>query len=116
MGFETKFNTILENAKFNDYYYAICDYIREVFYLEPSNEQIESYLLNGVIEEHICPITDAEERVYVFKRAMAKQLIFDMTNGRGAMMRDDSQHFNVCPDTYGAIKSLGLYQRNYGVV
>lgn len=116
MAFDSGMNASLETAKFNDYYYAVCDYIREVFYLEPTNEEIEQIIETGVLDTFVCPITDQSERQYVFKRAMAKQFIFDMVNGRGAMMRDDLQGFNICLDTQSAIKSLGLYQRTFAVV
>ena len=116
MAYESKLPASMETAKFNDYYYAVCDYIREVFYLEPTNEQIEQIIETGILGVFKCPITDKTEREYVFKRAMAKQFIFDMVNGRGAMMRDDLQGFNICLDTQSAIKSLGLYQRTFAVV
>ena len=111
----------IEQAKFKDYYLTTCEYIREHYYLEPTNTQIEAYLLTGTYTydtEHVvtCAITDETMRKYIFLHAQAKQLLYDKLGGRGAMLRGEDKQFNVCPDFVNDIKMLGLYQRHYAII
>jgi len=108
--FKTEMTAKLEKVKFNEYYMISCDIIKNNFYLEPTPEQIETYITTGAYthtdtldNETIvtCPITDLATRTYLFQMAQAKQLIHDFDNGRGT----------INDDVYIYIKQLGLYQR-----
>lgn len=109
-----------EEALFNDYYLNICLAIQECFYLKPTMAQIEEYILNGTYThidsldnetDVICPVTVLADRQYLFRAAQSKQLIYDTLNGRANMIRGETM--NLCKDSIGILKTLGLYQRTY---
>lgn len=103
--------------KLKDYYRITCNNVREVFYMRPTNAQIEQFVQTGEyshtdrtgrIRRVASPVTGAEERAYLFKLAQAKQLIYDISRGRAAIVGDGN---TICDDSAGCLKQLGLYQR-----
>jgi hypothetical protein len=121
MGYTMPGDASFQKAKFKAYYVSTCAYIREHHYLKLTPANIEAYLSAGefIYDEFntiTCSISTADEREYYFKLAMAKQLIYDFTGGRGAMLRGADNRFNVCADFVDPIKMLGLYQRSPDVI
>lgn len=120
-GYITGLSAKEEEIKFKDYYIIVCGLIKNNCYLEPSPSSIEGYLTDGEYEydeDNIitCPIEDVDDRKEIFKRAMAKQLIYDFENGRGAMQADfEAQKRTICPDTIECLNLLGLWQRNHAI-
>lgn len=116
LGYKMPLDAATQKAKFKDYYISTCAYIREHHYLKLPPAAIEEYLLMGeyVYDDFnriTCPITYADERKYYLLFAMGKQLIYDFSGGRGAMIRGSDNRFNLCTDFVDTIKLLGLYQR-----
>lgn len=110
---------------YRDYYFLTCNAIRRMFYLKPSNSQIEEYLKNGtythtdslgVKHDVVCQVESEEERKYFFKMATAKQLLYDMPSGRAAMLRGENMSTNLCRDAIDYIKQLGLFQRTLNCI
>jgi peptidase E len=120
--FKTPWEQKQEVNKLLEYYFNTCAVVRELYYLHPTREQIEEYITNGNYiyidslgneTDVICPITDVSERKYIFLAAQAKQLIYDIGGGRGAMLRGEDKKYNLCEDAIDKIKELGLYQRTF---
>lgn len=109
-----------KKIKYKECYFLICNAITKLFYLRPTRQQIETYIAEGeythvdtLLKENLveCKIKDAEERVYLFKLAQAKQLEYDKISGRAAMLRGENMSTNLCPDAIDCIKQLGLFRR-----
>ena len=122
MGYEraSEWGSVLATSIYKDYYMNACAFIHENFYLKPTTAEIESFVLDGeytftdTLENETIVVSTVEEqseRIYLFKAAMAKQLIYDVEGGRGSMIRGEDERFNVCFDFISRIKMLGLYQR-----
>ena len=103
--------------KLKDYYRITCNNVREVFYMRPTNAQIEQFIKTGEYSHTdrtgrnrriASPVTSAEERAYLFKMAQAKQLTYDISRGRAAIVGDGNV---ICADSADCLKQLGLYQR-----
>lgn len=104
-------------VKLNDYYRITCNNVRKVFYLRPTNAQIEEFIQTGKythtdtlgnIRTIASCITSLEERAYIFKMAQAKQLLYDISKGRAAVLEGSS---TIADDSADCLKELGLYQR-----
>ena len=103
----------LQGVKFDEYYFITCNMIRRHNVLKPSFEQIESFLLRGLLSTPIgsihSPIASAEGRKHIFRLAQARQLEYDVINGRGAMLREeDTQVTSDCKDAITLLDSIGL--------
>lgn len=113
--FEIKGTQQQQDNKFRQYYIDVCNYVNRHFYMKPTSLDIEEYIDTGLMTFgdtiHSCKIKDRAEREYLFLLAQAKQLIYDYTNGRGAMIRGEDKGYNVNEDFKDIISSLGLYQR-----
>lgn len=110
LDYETQANNKVRYYK--DMWYFITTYIcrPKTNRLGLTNEDIEQYILDGTCKKYNCPVKDKEERVYLFKRAMGLQVIYNETNGRNSMASGTSESEDVCRETYTTLKSLGLIQ------
>lgn len=116
LGYHMPLDAATQKAKFKDYYISTCAYVREHHFLKLTPAALEEYLQAGEYTYNAqarikCPLAHEDERKYYFMFAMGKQLIYDFTNGRGAMIRGADKSFNLCDDFVDTIKMLGLYQR-----
>lgn len=109
----------IQKANLQDTHYNVYGYITQEMFSKPNIEQIVSYVENGYYEyvdrlgwtgKIECAITDADQRLSIFKRALAKQYIYDYMNGRSAMVNGQ---LTVCPDTILALNILGLLRATY---
>jgi len=114
MNYDTKLSKQEEDNIFIDYYLKTCEYIYENHYVRPNIKMIED-VLSGLYlpaDKHysiVCSISDRELREYLFKQAMAKQLIYDMENGRTSMQKGE-QTYSVCPEFRQNLSMLGFIQ------
>lgn len=98
---------------YKDYYMKICQYVYRNSVYRPTPSEIEEFLQNGFcgrffkVKSHI---ETAEERKYLFKRAMGLQLIYDTNNGRQSMIKGTNSADDVCRETYEALDVIGLIQ------
>lgn len=107
-------------AIYRNYYLHLCDAIAELHYMRPSPGQIESLLEVPMVSIGDCcmargldtKITDPEERRYLFLCATAEQLIFDLNNGRTAMLRGEDERWDVAPDAKSKLDVLGFVRRS----
>ena len=103
-----------EKNLFKDYYLKTCEFINRNHFTNPNIDTIES-VLDGrhipvdKINSIICSIDSTDLRKYLFKMAMAKQIIYDLENGRVTMQRTD-QTYNVCPEFNSNLSFLGFVQ------
>ncbi len=114
LGYNPKLSTTEENFLFDDYYLNTCAYINEHHFTKPSIDTVEK-ILNGQyfpadrVYSIICSIGSTELRKDLFKLAMAKQLIYDLENGRTSMIKDE-QTYAICPEFKQNLSMLGLIQ------
>lgn len=99
------------NALYKDYYYKICQYIyrNNIDGLTP--EMVDNYVETGLN----CFVNCKEERIYLFKRAMGLQIIYDTNNGRQEMIRNTDGKFDICRETRDLLDMLGLIKK-FGVL
>lgn len=119
-------------AIYRQYYINMCMAISDLFYLKPSQREIEELLTTTVIsrkwgerywsplvckETHRLPtgMMDADERKYVFLMAQYDQLVFDIANGRTTMLRGEDMKWKIAPDALSKLDMLGFCQRTYAV-
>lgn len=114
VGYKLSLTDKEEKSLFKDYYIKTCNYIYENHFTRPTPQTVERVLnglylptdkLNGII----CSIEDTQLRKYLFKLAMAKQIIYDLENGRVTMQRTD-QTYDVCPEFKSNLSFLGFVQ------
>ncbi len=121
MNYDAKLSALEENNLYTDYYLRTCAYIHENHFTQPNIEIIEDVLNGAYLPTDrqfsiVCTISDIELRKYLFKQAMAKQMIYDLENGRNSMQKVD-HIYDVCPEfktnltMLGFIKS-GVFSRN----
>ena len=114
----------IETTKANliDTHWTVYGYIEQEMFAKPSLEEIYDYIELGYYEylddldwtaKITCPISDATTRLEMFKRAIAKQFIYDDVNGRSAMVGGE---FVVCADTLLLLKNLGLLRKTFDEV
>lgn len=114
VGYKLSLTDKEEKNLFKDYYIKTCNYIYENHFTRPSLKTIER-VLNGLylptdkLNSIICSIDDINFRKYLFKLAMAKQIIYDLENGRVTMQRTD-QTYDVCPEFKSNLSFLGFIQ------
>lgn len=117
--FNDESSIAIQNANLLDTHFNVYGYITQEMFSKPSIEQIVSYIENGYYEyvdrlgwtgQINCPITNSEDRINIFKRALAKQYIYDYMNGRSAMVNGE---LTVCPDTILALNILGLLRSTF---
>lgn len=99
---------------YKDYYYKICQYISRVNAYSLSPTQIEQWVETGTCAG--VPIrtnVNKEDRVYLFKRAMGLQVIYDYNNGRNSMAKGTNSADDICRETKDALEMIGLLQK-YG--
>ena len=118
-GFEDKTSLLIQQANLIDTHWNVYGYVQQEMFGRPSIEQIGDYVTNGSYEyvdrfgwtgKIECPVLDEEERLNLFKRAIAKQYIYDYVNGRSSMVGGG---FAVCPDSMMALKILGLLRKQF---
>ncbi len=115
IGYDLKLKTKEENQLFIDYYIKTCSYINTNHFTKPSIDTIEK-VLNGTyiptdkLHSIICSIDSIDLKKYLFKLAMAKQIIYDFENGRTSMQRVE-QTFVVCPEFKSTLSLLGFVQK-----
>lgn len=114
MNYDAKLTANEEENIFIDYYLKTCQYIQENHFTKPSIEIIEDVLKGAYLPTDrnysiICTISDRELREYLFKQAMAKQLIYDLENGRNSMQKADHS-YDVCPEFKTNLTMLGFIQ------
>lgn len=99
---------------YKDYYYKICQYISKVNAYSLSPSQIEQWLEAGTcVGVPIRTNVDKENRIYLFKRAMGLQVIYDYNNGRNSMAKGTNSVDDICRETKDALEMIGLLQK-YG--
>lgn len=114
VGYKLSLTDKEEKNLFKDYYIKTCNYIYENHFTRPTPQTIER-VLNGLylptdkLNSIICSIDDINFRKYLFKLAMAKQIIYDLENGRVTMQRTD-QTYDVCPEFKSNLSFLGFVQ------
>jgi hypothetical protein len=118
-GYKTDWSPNYTKIKLNEYYVNICNIVHDNFYLHLTDEAIEEYLLNGTYT-HVdtlenetvitCKITALADRQYYFLLAQAKQLLYDINNGRASMLSGGKEA--ICKDTMHDLDRLGLWQRS----
>lgn len=114
VGYKLSLTDKEEKNLFKDYYIKTCNYIYENHFTRPTPQTIER-VLNGLylptdkLNSIICSIDDINFRKYLFKLAMAKQIIYDLENGRVTMQRTD-QTYDVCPEFKSNLSFLGFIQ------
>ena len=114
MNYDAKLTAQEEENIFTDYYLKTCQFIQENHFTKPSIEIIEDVLKGAYLptDRHfsiICTISDRDLREYLFKQAMAKQIIYDLENGRSSMQRTDHS-YDVCPEFKSNLTILGFIQ------
>ena len=114
VGYKLSLTDKEEKNLFKDYYIKTCNYIYENHFTRPTPQTIERvlnglYLLTDKLNSIICSIDDINFRKYLFKLAMAKQIIYDLENGRVTMQRTD-QTYDVCPEFKSNLSFLGFIQ------
>ena len=114
VGYKLSLTDKEEKNLFKDYYIKTCSYIYENHFTRPTPQTVER-VLNGLylptdrLNSIICSIEDTQLRKYLFKFAMAKQIIYDLENGRVTMQRTD-QTYDVCPEFKSNLSFLGFVQ------
>ena len=114
VGYKLSLTDKEEKNLFKDYYIKTCNYIYENHFTRPTPQTIER-VLNGLylptdkLNSIICSIDDINLRKNLFKLAMAKQIIYDLENGRVTMQRTD-QTYDVCPEFKSNLSFLGFVQ------
>ena len=114
VGYKLSLTDKEEKNLFKDYYIKTCNYIYENHFTRPTPQTIER-VLNGLylptdkLNSIIFSIDDINFRKYLFKLAMAKQIIYDLENGRVTMQRTD-QTYDVCPEFKSNLSFLGFVQ------
>ena len=102
-------------AKFADYYFNICAAVNGLHYLQPVPAQIETFLSDGEVaikgEKIKCAVEDEADRKHLFLTAQAKQLMYDISGGRGSMLRGEDRKHDLCRDALARLDMLGLVQR-----
>lgn len=96
---------------FKNYYVNICDAIFQLNVFRPTSEEIEEILTNNQAKrfsQFKGQISVEKERKYLFLLAQAKQLKYDIDNGRANMIRGES--FNLCEDSKQLLTRIGLVQ------
>lgn len=97
---------------YRENYLNVCNAVREMFYLRPTNRHIEDFIEDGyythtdslgITREILCPVDEKEDRVYLFKLAQAKKLKDNLKMGTR----------EIPQDAIDCIKQLGLYQRTF---
>ena len=114
VGYKLSLTDKEEKNLFKDYYIKTCNYIYENHFTRPTPQTIERvlsglYLPTDKLNSIICSIDDINFRKYLFKLAMAKQIIYDLENGRVTMQRAD-QTYDVCPEFKSNLSFLGFVQ------
>ena len=107
--------TKVENrtALYTDYYYEICGFIRKINAYRLTPDEIERWLDKGDCAKsckYVCGVKDKDERVRLFKRAMATQLIYDAGNGRNSMIRGTDANYDLCRSAKNTLEIIGLLQ------
>lgn len=109
----------VEKANLLDTHWNVYGYVEQEMFCNPSIENIADYINNGefkfvdnfgLINTISCNVADAETRIDMFKRAIAKQYIYDTINGRSSMVNDE---FTVCEDSRILLKNLGLLMKTF---
>ncbi len=114
VGYKLSLTDKEEKNLFKDYYIKTCNYIYENHFTRPTPQTIER-VLNGLylptdkLNSIICSIDDINLRKNLFKLAMAKQIIYDLENGRVTMQRTD-QTYDICPEFKSNLSFLGFVQ------
>lgn len=98
---------------YKNYYIDMCNAVADLHHLKPSRLNIEELIEKGFFEGNAgrigeSNIKDFAEREYLFLMAQAKQLRYDINGGRGGMIRGEDGRFNLCPDAWAILHSLGL--------
>lgn len=112
-------------SMYRQYYLNTCSAVNGLLYLKPSLSEVEALLESPIITPS-CPsmrgrrgletnITDGAMRRYLFKAAQYDQLIFDIANGRTAMIRGEDKKWLIAPDALSKLDMLGFCQRTYAV-
>lgn len=118
LGYTIDGGSSFQRAKFKDYYIDTCSFINENHFAKPSMSNIEEYLSVGAVNIGKTfiksNIANENERKDLFKRAMGKQLIYDMLNGRASMFRGEKD--GICLDMVKLVKMLGLFKRTPFVI
>lgn len=114
VGYKLSLTDKEEKNLFKDYYIKTCEFIYENHFTRPSQKTIEMvlnglYLPTSKLNSIVCTIDDMDFRKYLFKLAMAKQIIYDLENGRVTMQRTE-QTYDVCPEFRSNLSFLGFVQ------
>lgn len=113
---ELDFVPVTENNRvlYKDYFYKICAYINNVSAVKFMPSEIEKVLSPRVSCGCYVTNINSEEREYLFKRAMALQIRYDINNGRNTMTTGSNNEEDICRETKDILTNLGLLKM-YGV-
>ena len=111
--------TKVENrtALYKQYYFQTCAFIRKINAYRLTPDEIEQWLETGKCGksyDYVCGVKNAEQRKYIFKRAMALQLIYDAGSGANAMIRGTKAEEDLCRASQNELDLIGLMQ-HFGV-
>lgn len=98
---------------FKNYYVTICSAVYERNAFAITNTEIEEILETGLCEKiqyFESKITSEDERKYKFLMAQAKQLKYDIDNGRSSMIRGADNKYILCEDAKNLLNEIGLIQ------
>ena len=119
LGYVPNIEASEQQQAFNDSYDRICNYIYYHHFVRPTPQIIEK-VLNDTYEPSsdvyciTCKIEDVNTRKFKFRTAQAKQLIYDLENGKGSMIRGENS--DLCPEAIEALRAIGLIKQGvYGL-
>lgn len=100
---------------YKNYYNNICSAITsKLNVFAPTSTEIEEILTNGKtsrLYRFQSLIETEQERKYLFLMAQAKQLKYDIDNGRANNIRGESEGNNICKDSVDLLDRIGLVQK-----
>lgn len=111
--FGYRLDTEYKNVVYKNYYVNICDAVYQLNAFRPTSDEIEEILTNGKaqrFDQFKSNIETELERKYLFLLAQAKQLKYDIDNGRAGMIRGENKSFNICEDSKQLLTRVGLIQ------
>ena len=106
-------NTSSSEKMYKDYYYTFCEEINKRNAFRPSISDLEEWIKQGYFDKapyFKCQEKDAEQRAYLFKRAMGLQIIYDSSNGRNAMIKGTDGEYDIDRQSIRCLELLGLIQ------
>ena len=96
---------------YQNYYIDMCAVIHHLHCMRFSPQEVESRLEDpGSLAT---AVKSPAERKYQFLLATAKQLMYDVANGRTQMIRGEDGNFDLCRDARAILDMLGFCQRTY---